>query len=134
MEPADTEPRRGEVPPEAVSALVQELRARLDDDFGTDRFRVADGWIVVGVEPRRFFRRWVPVVALRRGAESLCFIVTPTDDTEPCFERTPIHDVTYFSEDVPDDAQAQIFRRDRETILAFADWMSRRDAEALRPR
>jgi hypothetical protein len=42
------------------------------------------------------------------------------------------HDLAYFSEDVPDDAQHQIYRRDRPMIDAFARWLEHHDSAAAR--
>jgi hypothetical protein len=109
-----------------VERVVVELRDALAEDFGTARLP-AGGWKVTAVEPRTFRRR-VPVVTLEQPERRLCFIVTPTSPREPAFKRTPRHDITYFSEDVPDDDQDDIYRRDREMIEAFARWLMQRDA------
>jgi hypothetical protein len=111
-----------------VGTIASELRAALAEDFGTARLPAA-GWTLAAVEPRTFKQR-VPVVALECGERHLCFIVTPTNLREPAYRRTARHDVTYFSEDVADEAQGQIYRRDREMIDAFARWMSDRDGPA----
>ena len=39
------------------------------------------------------------------------------------FKRGPRFDVTYFSEDVPDEEQSQIYRRDRPQIERVAAWV-----------
>jgi hypothetical protein len=70
----------------------------------------------------------LPVVALRRPGATLCFLVTPTDPSTRAYKRTRSWDVTYFSEDVPDDAQHQVFARDRATIDRFTAWLGRWDA------
>jgi hypothetical protein len=112
-----------------VGPLVTELGAALAADFGTDQLPAPAGWEFGGVEPRSFMKR-VPVALFRHGEQRLCFIVTPTDPREQAYKRTARHDITYFSEDVPDDAQDQIYRRDREMIEAFARWLARRDSPA----
>jgi hypothetical protein len=109
-----------------VERVVAELREALTEDFGTSRLP-AGAWKIAAVEPRDFRRR-VPVVALEQPGRRLCFIVTPTSPREPAFKRTPRHDVTYFSEDVPDDDQDDIYRRDRDMIEAFGRWLTQRDA------
>jgi hypothetical protein len=112
-----------------VDLLVAELGTALAADFGRAAFPVPAGWELQTVRPRTFWKR-VPVVELTHGSETLCFIVTPTEASEPAFRRTARHDVIYFSEDVPDEAQDRIFRRDREMIEAFARWLSHRDGPA----
>ncbi len=114
---------------EWILRIVGELRDALAEDFGTPKLPAGE-WKVVSVEARDFRQR-VPVVTLARGDTKLCFIVTPTSPREPAFKRTPRHDVIYFSEDVPDEEQDTIYRRDREMIEAFARWLVQRDA-ALR--
>jgi len=119
--------------PDPVDSVVAELCAALEKDFGTPLLPAPAGWVLACVEPRDFRRR-VPVVELRHGDQRLCFIVTRTDPREPAYKRTARHDVTYFSEDVPDEEQDKIYRRDREMIETFARWLSNRDGPAKSPR
>jgi hypothetical protein len=60
-----------------------------------------------------------PVVLYRRGEERLSFIVTAKDPAQRVYKRTKRYDVTYFSEDVPDEEQSRIYQRDRVQIDRF---------------
>lgn len=106
--------------PEAADALSKTLASALAPSL---RELGQGGWELAGVSPRLLMGTHMPVVAFRRGGDTLCFIVTPTDASKPVYKRTTRFDVVYFSEDVPDDQQSQIYRRDRELIDRFAAWL-----------
>ena len=79
---------------------------------------------VDGVVPRFLMGTHLPVVKLSRGDETLSFIVTPTDPGARVYKRTKSYDVTYFSEDVPDEEQSRIYQRDRAEIDRFVAWLT----------
>lgn len=85
------------------------------------------GWTFVGITRRFLMQTNLPVVSFKRDAHSLSFIVAPTDPHARAFKRTKRFDVSYFSEDVGDNEQAQIYRRDRSQIEAVAAWLRRWD-------
>ncbi len=86
-----------------------------------------DGWQFENVKTRSLMMTHLPVLSLKHGAETLCFIISPTDPASPAFKRSKHYDLTYFSEDVPDAKQGQIYRRDREVIERVAAWLRRWD-------
>ena len=122
--PPDRTPSEGpaSTASDSTARIVAELAAALARDFGRPPL-AQPGWRARGVGPRTF-RRTVPVVTLERDGSTLCFIVTPTAAAEPAYRRTRHHDLTYFSEDVPDDQQQTIYARDRARIDAFAAWLA----------
>jgi hypothetical protein len=81
------------------------------------------GWQLERVSPRLLMGTHMPVVAFRRGNETVCFIITPTDPIKPAYKRSTRFDLVYFSEDVADERQSEIYRRDREFIDRFASWL-----------
>jgi len=87
-----------------------------------------DGWSLEGVAPRFLMGSHLPVAAFRSGEKTLCFIVTPTDASAPAYKRTPHFDLVYFSEDVADEKQSEIYQRDRDFIDRFAAWLRRWDS------
>ncbi len=87
-----------------------------------------DGWCFEGGISRFLMKTWVPVLAFRRGDDTLSFIVTPNDPSGRSFKRSKRFDLSYFSEDVADDAQATIYARDREQIERVGKWLQRWDA------
>ena len=133
MERRGTDAARESGQPDWVGRLVGELRDALSSELASGRLRPPPGYALEGVEARRF-RAWVPVVSWQRGDDRVAIIVTPTQPSEPAYRRTARHDVTYFSEDVADDAQDEIYRRDRAMIDAFAAWLLARDGAAARSR
>lgn len=116
---------------ERLQTIVDRLHEDLSSDLGGARFPNPEGWRLESVALRTF-RKTVPVVTLKLGERTLCFIVTPTDPEERVYRRTAVHDLVYFSEDVPDEEQGVIYARDRAMIDGFCAWMTRRD-EAVRP-
>lgn len=114
---------------EALENLVTDLERALSEDFGGARFSNPEGWRLESVALRTF-RETVPVVTFKAADRTLCFIVTPTDAEQRAFRRSKRHDITYFSEDVADDDQAIIFKRDQPMIERFAAWLIERDAAA----
>lgn len=111
--------------PEEADALSKTLTAALQPALPA---LGQGGWELASVAPRLLMGTHMPVVAFRRASDTLCFIVTPTDPSKPAYKRTPRYDVVYFSEDVPDDQQSQIYRRDRELIDRFAAFLRAWDA------
>lgn len=110
---------------EEAEALCGELQA------GVEAARAGlarDGWVFEGAAPRFLMGTHVPVLAFRNGDRTLCFIVTPTDPASPAYKRTARYDLVYFSEDVADDRQSEIYRRDREVIDRVAAWLRAWDA------
>jgi hypothetical protein len=89
-----------------------------------------DGWAFEGASSRFLMKTYVPVLAFRRGDDTLCFIVTPSDPSGRSFKRSARFDLSYFSEDVADDDQGKIYARDREQIERVAKWLQRWDVSA----
>jgi len=111
---------------EELQRLVRALATSLQDDFGGPLFPNPEAYQYRGVRLRTF-RQTVPVVEFSRAAETLSFIVTPTNPEEPAYRRSARFDIVYFSEDVPDREQSRIYARDRAMIDRFAAWMMRWD-------
>jgi hypothetical protein len=111
---------------DAYQSLVDLLNSAIERDFGGAAFLNPDGYSYNGTRLRTF-RQTVPVVEFRRGNETLSFIVTPTNATEPAYRRSTRYDIVYFSEDVPDAEQARIYARDRVMIDRFAAWVMKWD-------
>jgi hypothetical protein len=86
-----------------------------------------DGWTFAGITSRYLMHTHLPVLRFERRGETLCFIVAPTDPSQPAFKRSVRFDISYFSEDVPDDKQSEIYRRDRAQIERVAAWLRRWD-------
>ena len=99
-------------------------------DFGGQDFVNPEGWRFLGARPRTF-RQTVAVASFAREATTLCFIVTPTNIDEKCYRRTEHFDITYFSEDVPDEQQSIIYSRDRTMIDRFVAWCTLVDKKGL---
>jgi hypothetical protein len=113
------------VTPENAQALCAKLQAAIDparSELGPD------GWAFEGAVPRLLMGTHLPVVAFRNGEKTLCFIITPTDASSPAYKRTPHYDLVYFSEDVADEKQSEIYQRDRVFIDRFAAWLRRWDS------
>lgn len=111
---------------DALPALAQLLAEALARDFGGAIFPNPDGYAFKGARLRTF-RQTVPVVEFARGPETLSFILTPTNPTEPAYKRSDRFDIVYFSEDVPDAEQSRIYARDRAMIDRFAAWVIKWD-------
>lgn len=110
--------------PEEAEAVCEKLRAGVElsrAEFGQS------GWAFEGAAPRFLMGTHLPVVAFKNGDKTLCFIVTPTDPSQPAYKRTARYDLVYFSEDVPDDQQSVIYKRDRDFIDRFFAWLRRFD-------
>lgn len=107
------------------SQAAAELAARLAE--ATKSFPAGEHR-VEAVSARSLMGTHLPVVKLRRGDETLSFIVAPTDPAARVYKRTKSFDVTYFSEDVPDDEQSRIYQRDRAAIDRFVAWLVAWDA------
>jgi hypothetical protein len=108
--------------------IVEALAADLPDALGGPSLPNPLGWSVSSIGLRRLMGTMRPVVELARplagGAQAtLCFIITPTLPSERVFKRTRRYDLVYFSEDVADERQSEVWTRDRATIEAFADWV-----------
>jgi hypothetical protein len=116
------------LPPEVVETLCTQLPQALRASLSDGGFQNPERWVLEGAALRSLLGRLLPVVTLRRPEATLCFLVTPTDPASPAYKRTRRWDVTYFSEDVPDDAQHQVFARDRATIDRFVAWLSHWEA------
>jgi hypothetical protein len=82
-----------------------------------------DGWILRDVKVRLLMGRDVPVVTLARDGATLSFIVSLTNPEERAYKRSKRFDIVYFSEDVPDDAQQEIYDTHRAIIDRFAAWL-----------
>ena len=111
--------------PEDAEAVCTKLRAAIEParvELGRG------GWAFEAAAPRFLMRTHLPVVSFRNGEKTLCFIVTPTDRSAPAYKRTARHDLVYFSEDVADNKQSEIYARDREFIDRFAAWLAAWDS------
>lgn len=103
---------------------ARRLCLKLQNMIDAGRSQLAgDGWSAGPVAPRFLMKTHLPVLPFRNGDKSLCFIVTPTDPSSRVYARTAHYDVVYFSEDVPDDKQSEIYRRDRTFIDRFVAWL-----------
>lgn len=111
---------------ESLQALADALWTSLQREFGSPSFPNPDGYHCKGTRLRTF-RQTVPVVEFTRGAETLSFIVTPTNPAEPAYRRSARYDIVYFSEDVADSEQSRIYARDRGMIDRFAAWVQKWD-------
>jgi hypothetical protein len=106
--------------PEDLKDTLQEALAK---DFGSDKLPNPGGWAFSKVGVQFLMSQNVPVAVFKKGDTSLSFIVTPTDASQQCFARSKNYDVTYFSTDVADDKQDDIWSRDQGMIEAFAAWI-----------
>lgn len=109
-------------PPEPIVALAEALSDALRADLSTPALENPEGWAIERVEPRRF-GIWRALIELRAGDRTLGFLVSPTAPDEPAYRRTARFDFVYFSEDVADEEQDVIYRRDRPTIDRVAKWL-----------
>lgn len=103
--------------------LKDTLQEALEADFGGDRLPNPGGWQLDKVTVQYLMGKNVPVAVFKKGETSLSFLVTPTDASQMCFARSKHYDVTYFSTDVADDKQDEIWSRDQGMIEAFAAWI-----------
>lgn len=108
---------------EELEGLVKALGDALSRDFGGPPLPSPEGYQYVGVRLRTF-RRVVPVIELAKEGQTLSFIVTPTNLAEPAYRRSARLDLTYFSEDVPDNEQSKIYARDKTVIDRMAAWVA----------
>ena len=82
-----------------------------------------DGYMYAGAKSRFLMKTHVPVLTFTRDGTTLAFIVTPKDPSGKSFKRSACFDLSYFSEDVPDEEQGRIYARDREQIERVGKWL-----------
>ena len=102
-----------------IAELLQEALTAA----AADVHPAVEGWKLRGVAPRFLMGRQVPVATFEREASTLAFMLSLTDPKEPAYKRSARFDITYFSEDVPDDQQQGVYDRHRAMIDRFAAWL-----------
>lgn len=113
---------------ERAEKIAAVLEAALTREPTVPPSPARDGYQLVSVTPRFLMGRHLPVVTFAREGRTLAFIVAPTNLDERVFKRSARLDITYFSEDAPDDRQQGVYDENRAMIERFSAWVLAWDA------